>query len=185
MKHTKVVGDARAARASVAPAVSHLVIFLSALLVAAIGLEFAHIVYLQVTAFHPLPYLDEWRTLILFSRIGQNSDAWSLLFVPHAEHRPLLPRLVFLLDAKLAHGAGALSLAATDCLLLGLIAIWAFLLTRNTERNEGFRLVAPYVLALGIASVLSSGHQMMNFIRGFQVAMFMVYFFAMLSFATF
>src|SRR5262249_51511975 len=145
----------------------------------------AHIVYLQVTAFNPLPHLDEWRTLILFSRIEQNSDAWSLLFVPHAEHRPLLPRLVFLLDAKLAHGTGALSLASTDCLLLGLIAIWAVLLTRKASPNEGVRLAAPCVLTLGIASLLSSGQQMMNFIRGFQVAMFMVYFFAMLSFAAF
>jgi hypothetical protein len=185
MNDANTLDAARPARAGIAPTAAHLFILLSALLVTAIVLELAHIVDLQVVTFHPLPHLDEWRTLILFSRVEQNSDAWSLLFVPHAEHRPLLPRIVFLLDAKLAHGTGAFSLAASDFLLLGLVAIWSFLLIGRAGRNEGTQLASPYLLVLCIAALLSSCHQMSNFIRGFQVAMFMLYVFAILSFATF
>jgi hypothetical protein len=184
MSDANALGVARPARATIAPTISHLLLFFSALLSAEILFELAHIVYLQVITFHPLPHLDEWRTLILFSRMEQNSDAWSLLFVPHAEHRPVLPRLIFLLDTKLAHGTGALSLVAIDCLVLGSAAVWSFLLIRPASRNEG-RPAAPYVLVLCIAVLLFSGHQMSNFIRGFQVTMFMVYFFALLSFAAF
>jgi len=164
---------------------SHPFVLLSALLGAGIAFELAHIIYLQVATFHPLPYLDEWRTMILFSRAEQEPSAWSLLLVPHAEHRPLLPRLVFLLDTKLAQGTGAFSLAIIDALLLGLAAVWAFLLTGNGNRNDGTQLAAPYPLALCIAVLLFSGHQMSNFVRAFQVAMLMVCFFAMLSFAAF
>ena len=185
MNDANTHGAASPVRASIAPTISHLFIFFSALLGAEIVFEAAHIAYLQIITFHPLPHLDEWRTLILFSRVEQNSDAWSLLFVPHAEHRPLLPRLVFLLDAKLAHGTGAFSLAAIDCLLLGLAAIWSFLLIGHAGRNGGVQLAAPYALVLCIAALLFSGHQMSNFVRGFQVTMFMLYVFAMLSFAGF
>jgi hypothetical protein len=183
MNQANALGAARPARATIAVTTSHLFIFLSAVLVAEITLELAHIFYLQVITFHPLPHLDEWRTMILFSRVEQDSGSWSLLLVPHAEHRPLLPRLVFLLDTKLAHGTGALSLVAIDCLLLGLVSIWSFLLIANAGRNERAQLAAPYVLALCIAALLFSGHQMSNFIRGFQVTMLMFYFFTMLSFA--
>jgi hypothetical protein len=91
--HPNTLGAAPAARTSAArtsiiPGSSHLILLLSAVLVVLIAVEFAHIVYPQVASFHPLPHLDEWRTLILFSRIEQNADAWSLLLVPHAEHRP-------------------------------------------------------------------------------------------------
>jgi hypothetical protein len=185
INHSNAIAAARAARVTIAPAIPHLVIFFSALLVAEIALEFAHIVYVQVTSFHPLPHLDEWRTLILFSRVEQNSDAWSLLFVPHAEHRPFLPRLIFWADAKLAHGTGAFSLAVIDCLVLGLAAIWSFLLSGPASRNEGRRLAARHVAVLCIAALLFSGHQMSNFVRAFQVTMFMLYFFAMLSFVAF
>src|SRR5262249_25845306 len=110
---------------------------------------------------------------------------WSLLLVPHAEHRPFLPRLIFLLDSRLAHGTGALSLAAIDFLLLGIVAMWSFLLAGGADRNERVRLTSPAILILCIAALLLSGHQLSNFVRGFQVAMFMVYFFAILSFAAF
>jgi len=179
----RTLGRTRLRWASSTPAILYLFIAVSGILFAQIVLALAHILYLQVITFHPLPHLDEWRTMILFSQVEQDSGSWSLLLGPHAEHRPLLPRLVFLLDARLAHGAGALSLAASDCLLLGLIAIWAVLLMRKAGGNERVRLAAPFVLVLCIASLLSSGHQMVNFIRGFQVAMFMLYFFAMLSFS--
>jgi hypothetical protein len=183
--HASTLGAAPAARTSILPGTSHLVVFFSALLVGVIAVEFAHIVYLQTATFHPLPHLDEWRTLILFSRIEQNADGWSLLFVPHAEHRPFLPRLIFLLDAKFAHGTGAFSLAVIDCLLLGLAAIWGFLLIGRTGPNHKTQLAAPYLLVLCIVALLFSGHQMSNFVRAFQVTMFMLYFFAMLSFAAF
>jgi len=165
--------------------IPYLIVFFSVLLAAEIALAFAHIVYVQITSFHPLPHLDEWRTLILFSRVEQNPDAWSLLFAPHAEHRPLLPRLVFLLDEKLAHGTGAFSLVVIDCLALALAAICSFLLIGRAGRNAREQLAAPYVLALCIAALLLSGHQMANFVRGFQATVFVLYLFAMLSFAAF
>src|SRR5262249_24240332 len=185
MTHANTLGDLRSAPASVAPATSRLCIFLAVLLGLGIALSLGRITYLQVITFHPLPHLDEWRTLILFSRVEQNSDAWSLLLVPHAEHRPFLPRLIFLLDSRLAHGTGALSLAAIDFLLLGIVPMWSFLLGGGADRNERVRLTSPAILILCIAALLLSGHQLSNFVRGFQVAMFMVYFFAILSFAAF
>ncbi len=71
-------------RASIAPTAAHFLILVSVLLAAEIVFEFVHIVRIQFVSFHPLPHLDEWRTLILFSRLEQAADAWSLLFVPHA-----------------------------------------------------------------------------------------------------
>jgi hypothetical protein len=185
MQNANTLGAARFARANIGFGISSLFIFFSVLLAAEVVLELAHIFYLQVTTFHPLPHLDEWRTFILFSRIEKDPGSWSLLLVPHAEHRPFLGRLVFLLDNKLVHGTGALSLVAIDCVQLGLIGIWIYLLTGKASRNEGARLAWPQMLALSVAAVLLSGHQMSNFIRGFQVTMFMAYFFATLSFAAF
>src|ERR1051326_2938776 len=185
MDHANSFDSPRGRRTNIASILSHLIILSSALLAAEIVLALARIFYLQVITFHPLPHLDEWRTMILFSRVEEESGSWSSLLVPHAEHRPLLPRLIFLLDAKLAHGTGALSLAAIDCLLLGLAAIWTFLLMANPGGNRRVRLATPYLLALCIALLLFSGHQISNFLRGFQVAMFMLYFFAILSFAAF
>lgn len=185
MNHANSFSLPRLRRANIASIIPYLVILLSVLLAAEVFVALARIVYLQIITFHPLPHLDEWRTMILFSRMEREPDSWSLLLVPHAEHRPLLPRLIFLLDAKLAHGTGALSLVAIDCLLLGLVAIWACLLTANGRQNDRMQLAIPYLLALCIASLLFSGQQMSNFLRGFQVAMFMLYFFATLAFAAF
>jgi len=185
MDHADSFSLPRFRRAHFASITSHLFILLSVLLAAEVLLALARIFYLQVITLHPLPHLDEWRTMILFSRVEQDSGSWSLLLVPHAEHRPLLPRLIFLLDAKLAHGTGALSLAVIDGLLLGLAAIWAFLLMAKPARNERVQLATAYLLALCIASLLLSGQQTSNFLRGFQLAMFMLYFFATLSFAAF
>jgi hypothetical protein len=164
---------------------SHLCMLCAVLLGAEIALSIAHILWLQVVTFHPLPHLDEWRTAILFSKLEQDSSVWPLLLAPHAEHRPFVPRLVFLLDARLARETGALSLAAIDCLLLGIIAIWFFILRQTAKRNERVTLAAPSVLVLCVVSLAITGHQMSNFVRGFQATTFMVYFFAMLAFAAF
>src|SRR5262249_15967664 len=67
----------------------------------------------------------------------------------------------------------------------GIVAMSSFLVAGRADRNERVRLTAPVLLVLSIAALLLSGHQMSNFVRGFHVAMFTVYFFAMLSFAAF
>src|SRR5437660_8640091 len=106
MNHADTRGAARPAPATIAPTVAHLFILFSALLVAGIALELGHIFYLQIITFHPLPYLDEWRTMILFSRVEQVSGSWFLLLVPHSAHRLFFPALVVLVDAKLVGGEG-------------------------------------------------------------------------------
>jgi hypothetical protein len=161
-----------------------LLFLLSILLGVTIAFEAAHIVYLQFITFHPLPWNDEWDTLALFSSVEETSGGWHLLLSPHNEHRLALPRIIALLDIKLADGTGALTLLTIDCLLLATVAVWGLLVTGKWDKKQPTNLAAPYVLTLCIACILLSGHQMSNLLWSFQIQVFMIYLFAIFAFAT-
>jgi len=178
--------DAPSRRAATrAPILSFVTIFLAIALAAEIYLEVLHILYLQIVTFHPLPLNDEWGTMALFSAMEDSPPSWNLLLWPHLEHRPLLPRLIYLLDVKLADATGALCIVAIDCMQLAVAATWVLLLARKSGQGQQRPLVMPYFAALCIVAILFSGRQMQNFVWGFQVMFIMVYFFATLSFALF
>src|ERR1043165_5108372 len=81
------------------------------LVVAVFGVQLAHIVYLQIATFHPMPWADDWGTLFLFA-LAEKAPGTGLgfLFFPHNEHRIAIPRLITLVDLIAARGTGVINL---------------------------------------------------------------------------
>jgi hypothetical protein len=154
-----------------------------ALLVSALAVcalySFWNIAYLASSTFHPMPWQDEWDTISLFQQMGETShNAWRLFFLPHNEHRLAFPRLVYSIDFALARGTGALNLFAILVLHGGL----AICLIRSLYRDRDTSSLTSALAAFSIICVLFSGHQMSNFLWGFQVQVTAIYFFVALAF---
>src|ERR1043165_9631720 len=76
-----------------------------------VAVELAHIIHLQIAAFHPMPWADDWGTLFLFA-LAEKAPGTGLgfLFFPHNEHRIAIPRLITLVDLITARGTGVINL---------------------------------------------------------------------------
>src|SRR5947209_7934352 len=131
------------------------------LLIAFAAVELAHIIALQIATYHPMPWADEWDTLVLFSRAEQAPGSGiSFLFFPHNEHRIAIPRLITLFDLIVARGTGTINLAMVLIVPALTVAIFWFALRSRVAR--------PALLTVCIACLLFSGGQMSNFVWGFQ-----------------
>lgn len=117
----------------------------------------------------PIPYQDEWGSV-------SPETIWAQLFAQHAEHRIVLPRLVFLSDLSLAAGTGLLTLVAAQLVQAGhVVALSA--LVRAVEKRSTLLWCACIVTAL-----LFSALQLDNLQIGFQVQFVAVYAFGTLAF---
>jgi len=145
------------------------------LVTALMAAELAHIIALQIATFHPMPWADEWDTLVLFRRAEEaRGSGLGFLFFPHNEHRIAIPRLITLFDLIVARGTGAINLATLLIVPALTIAVCWFALRRRVER--------PALLTACLACLLFSGGQMSNFVWGFQTQVWLLYFFSLLAF---
>jgi hypothetical protein len=145
------------------------------LVVAVFGVQLAHIVYLQIATFHPMPWADDWDTLFLFALAERApGTGFGFLFFPHNEHRIAIPRLITLVDLLTARGTGVINLATILIVpALTTVAFWC-VLRRRVDMSV--------LLAGSLACLLFSGGQMSTFLWAFQTQVVLLYFFALLAF---
>jgi len=145
------------------------------LIAAVVAIELAHIIALQASTFHTIPWADEWDTFFLASRAEKSpGTGLEFLLFPHNEHRIAIPRLIMLLDLITARGTGVINLAMLIMLpALSTLAFW-FALRRRVEW--------PLLLTACLACLLFSGGQMSNFVWGFQTSVGALYLFSLLAF---
>jgi hypothetical protein len=125
-----------------------------------------------------LPYADQWTTVTAAEALRTGTWSLDLLWQPHNEHRIVLPRLLFLLDAWPFGGRGALLVAAIWTIQIAHAVLLVGLLRDATKlRATGL------ACAIGIAaSLLFSALQIENLALGFQVQFVGVFCLATLSF---
>ncbi len=144
------------------PADSRLSVILSyAVLLAGIGAGIAS-AYIVITTYSPLPHWDEWA---LFDHLATGPVSLAWLWAQHNEHRILVPKLFFLIDAYLFHGTQAFLLTSVFLVQLLQTALLSFSLwrlggMRGSAWRAGTGLIAYCILC---------PTQQENLIWGFQL----------------
>ena len=135
-------------------------------------------VYLAIIAQSPLLLLDEWRVLSRYIEFMTGKlSLLSFLWEDHLGHRPILARLLFILDAETAGGTQALS-KTISIILCGLLAVlFAMLLLRQKQIPWGPRLIGVGLLIL----LLLPNQQVLNFIIGWNSAILTTVWFFVLA----
>lgn len=110
----------------------------------------------------PLPYWDQWDSLLDYQRLRQGDFSLGDLFSQHNEHRLAAPRLIFWADYALAGGSNKLNLAVIAVIQLVHAALLIGLARPRRTEAQGW-IAAAVVLAL-----LMSLGQWENFTWGFQ-----------------
>ena len=112
----------------------------------------------------PLPYWDEWYTIIDFRQFDEGRYGIADLAAQHNEHRLLFPRLFFFAD-ELGFGlSGLLNASVTLLLQSANAAILLALMARLVARPAHRALLAGFVLLM-----LFTLRQEQNFSNGFQL----------------
>jgi hypothetical protein len=120
-----------------------------------------------VLCWNPLPYWDQWDNLIAGRDV---TLAW--LVSQHNEHRILVPRLIFLADARLFDERNVLELVANGLVPLATACLLSLLAGRTMRLGRsGSVIVASLSCAL-----MFSALQWENFVSPFQVQVFLVCF---------
>ena len=112
----------------------------------------------------PLPYWDEWSTIIDFDKVASGTYSLDDLAGQHNEHRLLFPRLFFFADEALFGLSGVLNTTVSLLLQLANAAILIHAMTRLVARPAHRALLAGFVLLL-----LFTLAQEQNFTNGFQL----------------
>ncbi|WP_237476420.1 hypothetical protein [Lichenibacterium dinghuense] len=137
----------------------------AAVLLCAAGAGTAAFTLLTVYRLHvPLPYWDEWYTVIPFRRYAEGTYGLADLAAQHNEHRILFPRLFFFADELLFGLSGLLN--ATVTLLLQAInaALLIAWMARNVRSPLHRALLSGFVVL-----ALFTLRQEQNFTNGFQL----------------
>ncbi|RTZ43169.1 hypothetical protein EKL30_09800 [Candidimonas sp. SYP-B2681] len=141
-------------------------------------LVFFSTIYGVVHYFSPLPYSDQWIGSIGFLQqlADGNTAAW---WVPHMEHRIVLARVFFWLDANWFGGRNVFLFVAA--VLLQSLTAMVFI----TQAAQGRRRGSIFLIAGLCLVLLFSWIQYENFTWGFQSQFIAVYLFALMASAVF
>ena len=111
-----------------------------------------------------VPYADEWSNLILVEKWDAGHLRFADLIRPHNGHRILVPRLIFLAFAEMAHGNVRAEMFFS-LFLCGLTSAGILYLLRRTVRTDWPQVLALWTL---INVLLFSPIQAENWLWGFQ-----------------
>lgn len=116
-----------------------------------------------VRTYSPLPYWDQWDSLLDYQVWRHGNFTLAHLFGLHNEHRLAVPRLIFWADYALAGGTNKLNLTVIGLVQAGHAALLLSLIGRPRWREK-----ATYVVAAAVVALLMSIGQWENFTWGFQ-----------------
>lgn len=152
-------------------------------------LRFSHLIWLfaafyflsavfgAVQNYSPVPYGDTWSISELFKSIA-NGD-FSAIWQQHNEHRIIITKLLFLIDANFFGSAQIFLIAVNYIVICASFAIFFFCLRENfnNKNNEARNISAALILIL-----LFSWNQSENLIWEFQSQFFLSVFAPLLTF---
>jgi hypothetical protein len=133
---------------------------LAVLVAAAIA---ADTVLMVVRTYSPLPFWDQWDSLMDYQVLRHGNFTLGHLFALHNEHRLAVPRLIFWADYALAGGTNKLNLTVIGLIQAGHAALLLSLIGAPRWREK-----ATYVVAAAVVALLMSIGQWENFTWGFQ-----------------
>ena len=137
-----------------------------------------HTIYLAFLLQTSLLIADEWRVLPRFVELeGGKLRLISFLWEDHFGHRPMIARLLFLLDAKTLGGTQVLPKIISVGLSGALVALFATLLLRQKQIALGTRLIGAGLLLL----VLLPNQQVHNLVVGWNSAILTTIWFSILA----
>jgi hypothetical protein len=116
-----------------------------------------------------VPYADEWSNLILVEKWDAGHLRFSDLIRPHNGHRILIPRVIFLAFAEMAHGNVRAEMFFS-LFLCALTSAGILYLLRRTVRTGWPQVLAVWAL---INLLLFSPIQAENWLWGFQFQIFL------------
>jgi hypothetical protein len=116
-----------------------------------------------------VPYADEWSNLILVEKWDAGHLRFADLIRPHNGHRILIPRLIFLAFAEIAHGNVRAEMFFS-LFICGLTSAGVLYLLRRTVRTGWPQVLAVWAL---INLFLFSPVQAENWLWGFQFQIFL------------
>jgi len=135
-------------------------------------------VYLALRLRTPLLLADEWRVLPRFIEFMNGKlSLLSFLWEDHFGHRPVLSRLLFILDIAVDNGTQALPKTISICLCLLLTMLFAALLLQQKAIPWSFRLIGAGLIIL----TMLSGQQIENFLIGWNGAIPITVWFSVLA----
>ncbi|WP_031362317.1 hypothetical protein [Caballeronia sordidicola] len=166
-------------RASSETGADHLILSIVTAWLLIVGIAvFCTTIHGIVNHYSPIPFSDQWDGYLGFVhqlRLGHRSAWWE----QHNEHRLVLARILFWIDAYIFGGRNIF-------LLIAGMSIQFFTLLLFVKQAQKGRTPVPRLAIVGIAlSFLFSWIQQENFVWGFQSQFLMVYLFALCAFATF
>ena len=142
----------------------------------AVVLELVMLVRLWWNTYHPLPWHDEWNTILFLFHAQSTPFDLGQWVAPHNEHRLFVPRLVFAADYWWFGGLNIFTFAASAFLLASTAAIFAM---------QAWMIPTKWTLKLGVmvslVATLFNGQQSSNFLWSFQVQWFATHFFVAAS----
>ncbi|MFL6518719.1 MAG: hypothetical protein ACJ8NS_00705 [Chthoniobacterales bacterium] len=116
-----------------------------------------------------VPYADEWSNLILIEKWDAGHLRFADLIRPHNGHRILIPRLIFLAFAEMAHGNVRAEMFLSLC-ICGLTSAGVLYLLRRSIRTGWPQILAVWAF---INVFLFSPIQAENWLWGFQFQIFL------------
>ncbi|HEX2612652.1 MAG TPA: hypothetical protein VHO02_03550 [Fibrobacteria bacterium] len=133
--------------------------------------------YVVAVNFHPVVFRDSWETVPLFQAYLRGEPILGRMWEPWYRHRIFFPRILYLLDFRLAGGTGSLLVGASLLLQGGLAILVALALRRQTGLSAWGRVLASSLAVCACFWLVQSG----NLLWGFQVAWFLNAFAAFLG----
>lgn len=112
------------------------------------------------------PYGDEFWMTPMVQKYYEGTLTWHDLWVPHNEHRIVLPRVIFLLNAALTDWDVRWEMGLSILLAVGL---WALLVYRSERTAAALGRVSPAWVPFFLALLVFSLSQQENWFWGFQV----------------
>jgi hypothetical protein len=122
----------------------------------------ADTVAMVVRTYSPLPYWDQWDSLMDYQVLRHGNFTLTHLFALHNEHRLAVPRLIFWADYALAGGSNKLNLTVISLIQVAHAALLLALI------GPRWRQGSTWIVAAAVIALLMSLGQWENFTWGFQ-----------------
>ena len=137
-----------------------------------------HTIYLAIITHTPLLVFDEWRVLARYIEFMTGRvSLLSFLWEDYQGHRPVVTRLLFILDANTVGGTQVLTETVAIIVWIFLVVLFAIVHLRQRQLPWGAQLIGVGLLFL----VLFPNQQVYNFGIGWNSAIILNVFFSVLA----
>lgn len=116
-----------------------------------------------------VPFWDQWELVPLLEKYYQGTVGFSDLWAQHNEHRPLFPRLIMLILAKISNWDITYELAVNILLALGILGAIVYQINKSLMTNLLLPIISLMIFSLAQAENWLWGWQIQFFLNIFAV----------------